>query len=281
MQRVGTSLLGSPSAIGVHQACSPACGSLYEEYAGLRLRSCNPSSPMGFRTVPLRRRWVIKQLARIRSGSAFSYSRVQLLSLQKVGAQVGRGMCLRHAAVARLINALAQKYRGYQVLHNSSPGGLTSCMSEFQALYSTVKEDLASVATPLMEFGEQQVKKHGAFLPFGASLSASGEVSLQAVADGEDVTTSAALLPLLLEALASLARGPAVRAVACAEWVSIQTDGGPKTDAIKVSVHHVDGIAVAFHVPATKKMFRGWSFGDTALRRGDAIVPGWSTGPAT
>jgi hypothetical protein len=154
-------------------------------------------------------------------------------------------------------------------------------MSEFQLLYAAVKADLAALATPLMEFGEQQVRKHGAFLPFGALLHGSGEVVLQAASDGQDVTTSEALLPLLVEGLALSARAESPRAVALAEWVKISDEAGTSTDAIKVLVHHADGIAVTFYVPASKKILRGWSFGETIVKRGDAIVPEWSLGPAT
>ena len=151
-------------------------------------------------------------------------------------------------------------------------------MTDFDTLYRSVKDDLNKLATCLMEFGEQQVKKRGAFLPFGAHLTAAGEVVAQAVDTGDDPTTGADVLPLLERTLEIVARDRGAVAVALAEWVTVR-NANMQTDAIKVLGHHSAGLSVTFYAPARKTLFRGWTFGDTIAQPGAAIVAGWPAGP--
>jgi len=151
-------------------------------------------------------------------------------------------------------------------------------MTDFDSLYRSVKDDLNKLATYLMAFGEQQVKKRGASLPFGAHLTATGEVVAQAVYTGDDPTTSAEVLPLLERTLEIVARDDGAVAVALAEWVTARNGADSQTDAIKVLVHHSVGLAVTFYVPARKTFFHGWTFGATVAQPGAAIVSLWPAG---
>jgi len=148
-------------------------------------------------------------------------------------------------------------------------------MAESDALYAQLKPDLQTIAAPLMDFGEQQVRKNGGFLPFGATLNRDREVALQAALPESDPATSADVLPLLVQALDAAAREDAVIAVALAEWVKIAEPGGPFQDAIKVHVHHRRGLSIAFHVPAAKRLLRGWTFGEPTARPADTLVKSW------
>jgi hypothetical protein len=144
-----------------------------------------------------------------------------------------------------------------------------------QQLYAELKGDLATVSGPLFDLAEQLVRKQGAFLPFGAVLSSTGEVSLQAAASEQDVATSEDVLPILIEGLQQAAR-PDASAAAVAEWVKIGMEGGAMVDAMKVQVHHRRGLCVSFYVLATKRFLKGWQFGDTIVQPAEPIVIEWA-----
>lgn len=132
---------------------------------------------------------------------------------------------------------------------------------DFGELYAASKGDLQLVVDPLFTFAEQQVAKRGAFLPFGAMLDDSGALSLQGAAGEHDMTTPAEILPLLHSGMKS-SLSATTRALAVCEWVKITPDGGAQTDAIKVLVEHVNGLAVAFYLPMRKRLLGKWEPGD-------------------
>ena len=154
-------------------------------------------------------------------------------------------------------------------------------MMDADALYAEIKPDLERISSPLFEFGEQQVRKRGAFLPFGASLTRSGEIGLKAASTGEEVESGVEVLPILHEGLrASVAQG-GVSAVAVCEWVKITPEGGKQTDAMKVLVEHERGLTIAFYVPCHKRMFGGWVFEGMFALPAEPEVRPWDDNPAT
>ncbi len=146
-------------------------------------------------------------------------------------------------------------------------------MPDTDALYRELKGDLQTVAEPLFELACGQVDKLGAFQPFGSKLSPEGEVSLVAAAPDEDSTTSDVVYPLMIVALQESARSST--AIALAEWVKITPDGGKQTDAVKVHTQHQRGLSVAFYIPATKKLFRSWQFGEMMVIPTDPLLETW------
>ena len=148
-------------------------------------------------------------------------------------------------------------------------------MSDSDSLYRELNGDLQTVAELLFDLACQQVKKRGAFLPVGAKLSADGETVLVAAAPDEDVTSSDVVLPLLVEALRKSAL--AAEAVALCEWVKIEVEGGKPRDAVKVHAQHKRGLSVAFYLPATKSLFRGWQFGDMMVLPAEPFIESWPT----
>ena len=149
-------------------------------------------------------------------------------------------------------------------------------MTAFATLYREVKDELQAISGPLMDFAAEQVTKHGGFLPFGATLTTTGAIALQAAAPEEEPTTSEVVLPLLVTGLVtSVKADEAISAVAACEWVKIGLEGGALNDAIKVQVHHRRGIAVAFYLSAKKRLLRGWEFGDVIAKPADALIDGW------
>lgn len=146
-------------------------------------------------------------------------------------------------------------------------------MADTDELYGELKGDLQTVSEPLFEFACQQVKKQGTFLPIGSKLTETGEASLVLAAPTEDVTSSDIVLPLLVSALTQSAT--AANAVALCEWVKIELAGGKQTDAVKVHAQHKRGLTVAFYLPATKSLFRGWQFGEMMVMAADPFIESW------
>src|ERR1051325_11327146 len=140
-------------------------------------------------------------------------------------------------------------------------------MADTDSLYRELMGDLQTVAEPLFDFACQQVKKRGAFLPVGSKLLEDGETSLVAAAPEHDLTSSDVVLPLLVAALTESAA--AANAIALCEWVKIEVAGGKQTDAVKVHAQHKRGLTVAFYIPATKSLFRGWQFGEMMVMAAD------------
>lgn len=168
---------------------------------------------------------------------------------------------------------------------NFALGGYThpgaTAMSDARTLYSEVKSELQAMASPLFDFAASQVRKRGAFLPFGATLSAHGEIALQAAVPEHEVVSSEEVLPILIDGLRQDAMDKGLTAVAVCEWVKIGIDGGRFHDAVKVHVHHSRGIAVAFYMRASKRLLGGWEFGSMTAHPADGLVKGWSTTGAT
>lgn len=125
-------------------------------------------------------------------------------------------------------------------------------MSDFDALYRDLKTDLQAISGPLFDFAQQQVQKEGTFLPFGATLQHDGTVSLKAAWTGKEMVSSTESLPILHDGLRAEAISPEILAVAMCEWVKITPAGGSQTDAIKILVEHLSGLAVAFYMPCRK-----------------------------
>jgi hypothetical protein len=147
-------------------------------------------------------------------------------------------------------------------------------VSEQDGLQRSHQDELGKLADPLLGFAREQVAKRGGFLPFGASLTTAGQVVFQAASNGAEVASSLEVLPLLHEAMRLGSQKEPVAAVAVCEWVKISTERGT-TDAIKVLLEHVSGFAVAFYVPCTKRLLRGWSFGEVFYVSAKPEVQPW------
>jgi len=154
-------------------------------------------------------------------------------------------------------------------------------VNDFDALYRELKGDVQTVADPLFDFAEQQLRKRGAFLPFGASLNRRGAVDLQAAWTGEEVTNSAEILRAMHARLRAVGADPDTAAVAVCEWVKITPEGGSQTDAVKVVVEHIRGLAVALYLPCRKRLIGGWQFGDTFALRVQPEILAWNADGAS
>ena len=146
---------------------------------------------------------------------------------------------------------------------------------DIDEVYREVQDDLNQIVAPLFEFGESQIRKRGTFLPFGATLDASGEVGLEAASTGEEYVSAIEILPVLHEGLRARAKEDELLAVAVCEWVNINRDA-QRTDAMKVLVEHKRGLTVAFYVPCHKRFMKGWQFEPMFALSAEAEVKAWN-----
>jgi hypothetical protein len=154
-------------------------------------------------------------------------------------------------------------------------------MNDTDILYKELQTDLDRISGPLFEFGEQQVRKRGMFLPFGATLKRGGEVALEAASSGAESESSIEILPILHEGLRVTVKQGGISAVAICEWVKITREGGKQTDAMKVLVEHERGLTVAFYVPCHKSIFRGWAFEGMFAQQTEPEVRAWDFSDAS
>ena len=148
-------------------------------------------------------------------------------------------------------------------------------MIDVDALYKELQADFDRVSSPLFEFAEQQVRKRGAFLPFGGILKHNGKINLEAASSGQEMESGTEVLPILHEGLRSSVAQGEVSPVAVCEWVKITREGGKQTDAMKVLVEHERGLTVAFYVPCHRRMFGGWNFEGMFAQPAEPEVRPW------
>jgi hypothetical protein len=107
------------------------------------------------------------------------------------------------------------------------------------------QDDLDGMLDAAMPFAQEMLAKNGEFYPYGASLSADGEVKMETSYTGDEHPESNAVLALLIGRLRD--RRDALRAVAIVADVRLQ-DG---RDAIGVALEHRDGHSLAVLLPYT------------------------------
>lgn len=149
-------------------------------------------------------------------------------------------------------------------------------MGDIETLYGELKGDFQTISEPLFDFARQQLRRCGMFLPFGASLSRDGKVTLNAASTGQDIASSTEVLPILHDGLRSEGANSATAAVAVCERVMMTPEGGSQTDAIKVLVEHARGLTVAFYQPCRKRLLLGWRFAEIVAVPAKPEVGAWA-----
>jgi hypothetical protein len=125
-----------------------------------------------------------------------------------------------------------------------------------------------SLLDVLMTFAVETLKRQGEFYPFAGFLPAEGGPELLAVAMEDERPRSSDMNAELENALRTLVQEGA-RAGAIATDVRLPESDG---DAIRVHVEHVQGDAVDVFMPYTKKMLRGFDFGDLFAGAGERVL---------
>jgi len=126
------------------------------------------------------------------------------------------------------------------------------------------RTELDGLLDPLLDLAQDMLRKHGEFFPFGATLSTTGEMSLNAGDTGDDHPPSQEVIDLLVQAMRNEAEAGSIRAAAICYDIRYQPEGGDATDAIAISLEHRAGDRALVVQPYSKGRLTGWRFGDLA-----------------
>jgi hypothetical protein len=124
------------------------------------------------------------------------------------------------------------------------------------------RDEREALLDPLLDFAQELLRKRGEFFPFGATMSAEGEVSLAAAATDSDQPASQDVIDLLAAGMRQQAQAGAIRATGICYDSRFALEGAAPSDAIAVSLEHRDGDAVLVMQPYSKGRFSGFTFGD-------------------
>ena len=133
----------------------------------------------------------------------------------------------------------------------------------------TPKEECERILDALLQFAEKQLKKHGAFYPYGAVLRTDGSIVLTAYADER---TEFPDPNHMIQGLTKLHKKEAeegrIKASGIAWDAKVTTDHGQKTDAVIVSLEHIDHYAVVVGQPYRIGMFQKLKLGEIFAQEG-------------
>ncbi len=125
------------------------------------------------------------------------------------------------------------------------------------------RADLDNLLSACIPFAQQMLTKHGAFFPFGCTMTASGEINLTAGYDDKLDIGASEIADLLLEGFRAGARSGEHKAVALCVDVRVDApDDSGKTDAIRVTLEENEGEAVNVFMPYRKRLLRGIQCGE-------------------
>lgn len=123
--------------------------------------------------------------------------------------------------------------------------------------------DITALLDTLIPFAERMLSKHGEFLPFGAKVTADGDVTSVAAYDGEDAPQSQQLIDMMTEGIKRQALAGEIRAAAICYDVRTTPPGTSETtDAICVVLEQRTGEAVTVYVPYKKTLFGKYKLGE-------------------
>jgi hypothetical protein len=146
-------------------------------------------------------------------------------------------------------------------------------------LYTVIRPDLVSLATPLSKRSEKLLREHGDFLPHAAVLTSDGKVTLVgAMCNKRDgFANSWHILPMLHDGLRAMANEKDILAVAVAECVR-QIPGIADTRAIKIQVEHQREFTIAFYLPFAEGPSGEFNFGKTLSIQAEPEIKVWTQG---
>jgi len=116
--------------------------------------------------------------------------------------------------------------------------------------------ELEKLMNMMLPFGQQMLKKHGEFFPYGAVITSKGEVVMKAAYDGTEQPPSEKLIEMMTQAFRGEAAAGKIRAACiCSDVRTIQPGQTEKTDAICAALEHECGDFVSVFLPYKKGWF--------------------------
>ena len=131
--------------------------------------------------------------------------------------------------------------------------------------------DLDRLLNSALSFAQQMLGKRGAFFPFGCSMNARGEVSMDATYTGQEQPPSQEVIDSLTESYTQRAGTGELRAAAiCADVRVVPPGVTDKSDAISVALEHRSAEAVTVFLPYRKGWFGRVRYGTLFASARDA-----------
>jgi hypothetical protein len=114
--------------------------------------------------------------------------------------------------------------------------------------------ELDALFNTLLPVAQMLLRKYGGFLPFGATMSSSGEIRhVGAKIEGDEYPTSQPLLDLLTETFEKQAAKGELRAAGiCYDVLTVPPGEDQKRDAVCCGLEHYSGETVGVFVPYVK-----------------------------
>jgi hypothetical protein len=124
--------------------------------------------------------------------------------------------------------------------------------------------DLDALLDYCIGFAQQQLRKHGEFFPFGASIGPDGKLAVDAVLIDDEHPPSQAVIDMYTEMYRARAGTGDLHAAALCWDSRVSIGDGPKTDAISIGLEHINRESVTACVPYKKSLLRGFQYGNVA-----------------
>ncbi len=123
------------------------------------------------------------------------------------------------------------------------------------------RADLQALVDAVLPFAQDMLRRHDGFHPFGATMGLDGKIALTAADPGSEHPAPEAVIELLEAGYRKEAASGTLRAATICESVTVTEQTGHSTPAIKISIEHLRGESVAFYLPFSKRLLRGYQFG--------------------
>jgi hypothetical protein len=137
----------------------------------------------------------------------------------------------------------------------------------------TARDEMDSLLEALLSVAQQALEKRGEFYPVGAAVDSDGQIRLVAAdVDGEHPESLAVIEGLYAGLGKQAAAGEIRGAAVCADVLITPPGQSNKTDAISVSIEHVDGDPVEVLLPYARRRLRGPEYGELFAQAGSRRV---------